>query len=371
MNFTDIFVGIDRDHLKMQIYSCSSTDVERALNKPSGNVEALMALLSPAAEPYIEQLAQQASALTKQRFGYNISLFAPMYLSNLCANECDYCGFTMSNKIKRKVLDHSDIKKEIEVIKQRGFDSILLVTGEHESKVGIDYFANALPIIKQHFSHIALEAQPLKTDEYRRLNQLGLDAVMLYQETYQPHTYAKHHTRGKKADFDYRLNSPDRLGTAGVDKIGLGVLLGLDEWRLDALLMGHHLSYLEKRYWRSKFSVSLPRLRPCAGGIKPKTTITDRGFLQLICAFRLFSEHLEISLSTRERSDFRDNILPLGITHMSAASSTQPGGYANPKSELEQFEISDERTVNEVIEAITNKGYTPIFKDWEADWKNG
>jgi 2-iminoacetate synthase len=373
MSFVDIFANLDRDHLLMSLYSTTSADVERILHQPSeqtrGDVNALMAMLSPAAEPYLEQMAQQASNLTKQRFGHNISLFIPMYLSNLCANECDYCGFTMSNKIKRKILNKQEIQQEIDIVKSFGLDAILLVTGEHETKVGVDYFAEVLPHMKQYFSHVSLEVQPLQTDEYKRLVNLGLDAVMLYQETYQPSTYAKHHTRGKKKDFTHRLNSPDRLGQAGVDKIGLGVLLGLDEWRLDALLMGHHLAYLENRYWRSKFSVSLPRLRPCTGGIEPKSAITDKGLVQLVCAFRLFSEQLEISLSTRESSQFRNNILPLGITHMSAASSTQPGGYANPDTQLDQFEISDKRSVEEVTLAIRAKGYTPVFKDWEANWK--
>lgn len=368
MNFADKFADLDRDHLRLTTYGTSSADVERALRQPSANVHALMALLSPAAEPYLEQMAQHAMQLTKQRFGHNINLFIPMYLSNLCANECDYCGFTMSNKIKRKILNSQEIQQEIEIIKGRGFDSILLVSGEHESKVGVDYFAKVLPQVKQYFSHLALEIQPLETAEYQRLAQLGLDAVMLYQETYQPITYAKHHTRGKKKDFQYRLNSPDRLGQAGIDKIGLGVLLGLDDWRLDALLMGHHLAYLEKRYWRSKYSISLPRLRPCTGGVEPKSPISDKGLVQLICAFRLFSEQLEISLSTRESPHFRDNLLPLGVTHMSAGSSTQPGGYANPASQLDQFQISDERSVLQVTQAIENQGYTAVFKDWQAGW---
>ncbi|WP_133469810.1 2-iminoacetate synthase ThiH [Paraglaciecola marina] len=367
-NFSEVFAALDREHLRLSMYSCTAADVERALLHPTANVEALMALLSPAAEHYLEQMAQLSMQTTQKRFGHNISLFVPMYLSNLCANECDYCGFTMSNKIKRKILNSQEIANEMAILKSRGFDSILLVSGEHETKVGVDYFAKALPQINKHFSYLALEVQPLETYEYAELAGLGLDAVMLYQETYAPITYAKHHTRGKKQDFQYRLNSPDRIGQAGIDKTGLGVLLGLDDWRLDALLMGHHLNYLENRYWRSKYSISLPRLRPCTGGIEPKSPISDKGLVQVICAFRLFSEQLEISLSTRERSDFRDNLLPLGITHMSASSSTQPGGYANPDSQLDQFEISDERSVLQVAAAIENRGYTSVFKDWETNW---
>jgi 2-iminoacetate synthase len=369
MHFEPIFAGIDREHLRLAMYSSTAAQVECALQRPAGDVQALMALLSPAAQPYIEQMAQQAARLTQQRFGHNINLFIPLYLSNLCANECDYCGFKLSNKIKRKTLNLQEINDEIQVIKARKFDSILLVSGEHESKVGIDYFCQVLPLVKQYFSHVAMEVQPLATDEYIKLIDLGLDGIMLYQETYQTVTYAKHHTRGKKQDFYYRLNSPDRLGEAGVDKIGLGVLLGLDDWRLDALLMGYHLNHLENRYWRSKFSISLPRLRPCTGGIQPKSAINNVGLVQLICAFRLFSQQLEISLSTRESEDLRNNLLPLGITHMSAGSSTQPGGYATPAKELNQFEISDERSVEDISVMLSSKGYQPVFKDWESGWR--
>ncbi|MDO6694942.1 2-iminoacetate synthase ThiH [Aliiglaciecola sp. 3_MG-2023] len=368
MSFVDTFKQLDLIELQLSLNSTTSADVESALRHPSGDLDALMALLSPAAIPYLEQMAQQARQISLQRFGHNIQLFAPMYLSNLCANECDYCGFTLSNKIKRKVLNNQEIEQEMQILKSRGFDSLLLVTGEHERKVGLDYFARVLPQCKRHFSHVSIEVQPLETDQYRQLVSLGLDGVMLYQETYHPVTYAKHHIRGKKSDFFNRLDSPDRLAQANVDKIGLGVLLGLDDWRIDALVMGHHLAYLENRYWRSKYSISLPRLRPCSGGIDPKVPISDTGLVQLICAFRLFNEAVEISLSTRETSQFRNNLIPLGITHMSAGSSTEPGGYAQPASQLEQFDISDERSVKEVDEAIKSKGYTPVYKDWQGDW---
>ena len=370
MTFSTVFSQLNVDALSMKLYSSTEDDVRRALQHPSGNVEALMAMLSPAAVPFIEQMAQQSVQLTRQRFGANLGLYLPLYLSNLCANECDYCGFTMSNKIKRKTLNEAEINAEIAIIKSRGFDSILLVSGEHETKVGIDYFTNVMPLIKKQFSYVAIEVQPLATLEYQQLVALGLDAVMVYQETYRAHTYAKHHTRGKKQDFSYRLDTPDRVAQAGVDKIGLGVLLGLDDWRLDALLMGHHLDYLERKYWRTRYSISLPRLRPCTGGIQPKVELSDAGLVQMICAFRLFNPQLDISLSTRETPELRDNLLPLGITHISAGSSTQPGGYQQPDSQLDQFEISDERSVELVIKAMRLQGLQPVWKDWERAWVN-
>ncbi|ABV87698.1 2-iminoacetate synthase ThiH [Shewanella pealeana] len=368
MSFVDVFKKLSRSELKLRLYSSTAADVECAMQKPSGDVDSLLALLSPAAEPFLEQMAQQAVALTRQRFGASIGMYIPLYLSNLCANECDYCGFTMSNKIKRKTLTDSEIKDEMRSIKSMGYDSILLVSGEHESKVGVPYFKQVLPLITEQFSHVAMEVQPLEEQDYRELVAEGLDAVMLYQETYNPVTYSEHHTRGKKKDFGYRLESPDRVARAGVDKIGLGVLLGLDDWRLDALLMGHHLDYMEKTYWRSRYSISLPRLRPCTGGVTPKVELTDKGLVQMICAFRLFNQQLEISLSTRETPKLRDNLFTLGVTNVSAGSSTQPGGYVEPNTELDQFEISDERSPQVVANAMLERGLNPVWKDWESGW---
>lgn len=369
-SFVDEFVTLNADAMSLKLYSTTAQDVERALLQPTGNLSSLMALLSPAAMAYLEPMAQQAAALTRQRFGANLGLFLPLYVSNLCANECDYCGFSMSNKVKRKTLSQDELNQEMAIIKQRGFDSVLLVSGEHENKVGIDYFAAILPHVKAKFSHVAMEVQPLETVHYQRLAKLGLDAVMVYQETYRPYTYAKHHTRGKKQDFNYRLATADRIAKAGIDKIGLGVLLGLDDWRLDALFMGHHLQYLEQTYWRTRYSISLPRLRPCTGGITPKVELSDAGLVQLICAFRLFNPQVEISLSTRELASLRDNLWALGITHLSAGSSTQPGGYVHPSSQLDQFEISDDRSVEQVVSRLKQLGFNPLWKDWEMAWIN-
>ncbi|MGS0674574.1 2-iminoacetate synthase ThiH [Shewanella sp. 125m-1] len=367
-SFVDVFKKLSRSELKLKLYSQTANDVERALHQAAGNLDSLLALLSPAAEPYLEQMAQLSAALTRQRFGASVGMYIPLYLSNLCANECDYCGFTMSNKIKRKALSNDEVSDEMRLIKAMGYDSILLVSGEHETKVGLDYFKQVLPLVREQFSHVAMEVQPLDEQDYRELVSEGLDAVMVYQETYNPVIYAEHHTRGKKKDFVYRLESPDRVARAGVDKIGLGVLLGLDDWRFDALLMGYHLDYLEKTYWRSRYSISLPRLRPCTGGVSPKVELTDKGLVQMICAFRLFNQQLEISLSTRETPKLRDNLFGLGVTNVSAGSSTQPGGYVEPNTELDQFEISDARTPQAVANAMLQRGVNPVWKDWETGW---
>ncbi|EOJ3675648.1 2-iminoacetate synthase ThiH [Vibrio parahaemolyticus] len=371
MSFYDRFQQLDWDDISMSIYAKTAQDVERALAKPKRDLEDFKALISPAAELYLEQMAKLSYSLTRKRFGNTMSLYIPLYLSNLCANACTYCGFSMENRIKRRTLNRDEVEAEIDAIKRMKFDSVLLVTGEHETKVGMKYFREMVPIIKQRFNYLAMEVQPLDQDEYAELKTLGLDAVMVYQETYHPKTYAQHHLRGNKMDFRYRLETPDRLAKAGIDKIGIGALIGLEEWRTDCFFAAAHLDYLERTYWQSRYSISFPRLRPCAGnapasGLQPKSVMTDKQLVQLICAYRLFNPEVELSLSTRESPQFRDNVLPLGITSMSAASKTQPGGYATEEVELEQFEISDERSAASVEDMIKAKGFAPVWRDWHS-----
>ncbi|HBC3583311.1 2-iminoacetate synthase ThiH [Vibrio parahaemolyticus] len=371
MSFYDRFQQLDWDDISMSIYAKTAQDVERALAKPKRDLEDFKALISPAAEPYLELMAKLSYSLTRKRFGNTMSLYIPLYLSNLCANACTYCGFSMENRIKRRTLNRDEVEAEIDAIKRMKFDSVLLVTGEHETKVGMKYFREMVPIIKQRFNYLAMEVQPLDQDEYAELKTLGLDAVMVYQETYHPKTYAQHHLRGNKMDFRYRLETPDRLAKAGIDKIGIGALIGLEEWRTDCFFAAAHLDYLERTYWQSRYSISFPRLRPCAGnvpasGLQPKSVMTDKQLVQLICSYRLFNPEVELSLSTRESPLFRDNVLPLGITSMSAASKTQPGGYATEEVELEQFEISDERSAASVEDMIRAKGFDPVWRDWHS-----
>ncbi|KAB0457932.1 2-iminoacetate synthase ThiH [Vibrio kanaloae] len=371
MTFVDRFKQLNWDDIGMSIFSKTAADVERALSNPKRDLEDFKALISPAAEPYLEQMAQQSLALTRKRFGNTMSLYIPLYLSNLCANACSYCGFSMENRIKRRTLTLEEIDAECAAIKKMKFDSVLLVTGEHETKVGMNYFRQVLPKIKKQFNYLAMEVQPLDQHDYAELKTLGLDAVMVYQETYQPRTYAEHHLRGNKMDFEYRLETPDRLAKAGIDKIGIGALIGLEDWRTDCFFVAAHLDYLERTYWQTRYSISFPRLRPCEGGdanggLQPKSVMSDKQLVQLICAYRLLNPEVELSLSTRESATFRDNVLPLGITSMSAASKTQPGGYASGEEELEQFEISDERSAADVESMIRRRGFDPVWKDWHS-----
>lgn len=369
MPFIDTLNTLNWDAERLSLLSKTAKDVERALNAQQCTLEDFKALISPAAKPYLEVMAQKSHAMTRQRFGLNQQLFAPLYLSNACANVCTYCGFSMDNHLRRKVLTPEEIAREADALYARGFQHILLVTGEAPKVAGVDYLVAALQQLRSRFAQVSMEVQPLDEPDYRSLQQAGLHGVLVYQETYHRGVYAEHHPIGKKADFAYRLDTPDRLGRAGVHKIGLGVLLGLTDWRTDTLMMAHHLRYLEQRYWRSRFSVAFPRLRPAEGDYRVAQPIGDADLVQLICAWRLFSPDLELSLSTRERAAFRDRLLPLGITTLSAESKTQPGGYAvEADRALEQFEIDDARPVQDVVTAIQNAGYQAVWKDWQPGW---
>ena len=366
-SFVERWRELEWDDIGMQIRAKTTRDVELALANPHRSLQDFMALISPAAEAFLPQMAGEAERLTRQRFGNTVGFYVPLYLSNLCANDCSYCGFSMSNRLKRKTLNSDEIERECLAIKARGFDSVLLVTGEHESKVGMAYFREHLPQIRRHFSALAMEVQPLSQADYAELKTLGLDAVMVYQETYHAPSYARHHLRGNKQDIAWRLATPERLGRAGIDKIGLGALIGLSkDWRADSYFVAEHLAWMERHHWQSRYSLSFPRLRPCTGGLQPEVVMSDRQLVQLICAWRLFSPTLELSLSTRESPAFRNGALRLGITQMSAESRTQPGGYADgDKEELEQFAIHDARPLGEVAAAVRQAGLQPVFKDWE------
>ncbi len=367
MSFEKHFHQHEWREVKASIYDKQKHDVLIALDRKKRDAEDFKALISPAAAPFLEEMAQQSYQLTQKRFGKTIQMYAPMYLSNECQNICTYCGFSLNNKIRRKTLTDKEILAEVRAIKQLGYEHILLVTGESHL-VGISYFQHALALIAPNFTHISMEVQPLDTVDYEALIPFGLNTVLIYQETYDQENYKKHHPKGKKSNFYYRLNTPDRLGKAGIHKIGLGVLIGLEDWRTDSFFTALHLAYLEKHYWKTKYTISFPRLRPHAGGLKPKVEMNDRELVQLICAYRLLNEEVELSISTRESEKFRDHIIKLGITSMSAGSKTNPGGYAVDSQSLEQFEISDERSPQTIAAMIKSQGYEVVWKDWDKNF---
>lgn len=364
-SFKTIFDQQDWNTVKASIYSKTAVDVERALNATKRSIEDFKALISPAAAPYLEQMAQLSHELTLKRFGRTMQLYIPMYLSNECQNICTYCGFSLDNKIARRTLNGFEMLQEIETLKNMGYEHVLLVTGEANKTVGVDYFKKALEIITPHFAQVSMEVQPLDQGDYETLLPLGLNTVLVYQETYHQEDYKKHHPKGKKSNFYYRLDTPDRLGKAGVHKIGLGTLIGLEDWRTDSFFTALHLDYLERTYWKTKYTISFPRLRPFSGGLEPKVAMNDRELVQLICAYRIFNEEVELSISTRETEIFRNHIIKLGITSMSAGSKTNPGGYNVEPQSLEQFEISDERSPKTIVEMLKQQGYEPVWKDWE------
>lgn len=370
MTFKNIFDNYNWFNVAKNIHSKTSVDVEAALAKPRITLEDFAALISPAALPYLEQMALKSQTLTKQRFGKTIQMFAPMYLSNECNNICTYCGYSFDNKIKRKTLTDTEILKEVKAIKELGFDHILLVTGEANATVHVPYFLNAIKLIKPFFSNISVEVQPLEKHEYDQLHEAGVYSILVYQETYNQDTYKKIHPKGKKSNFLYRLETPDRVGKSKIHKIGIGALLGIDDWRTDSFYCALHLDYLQKKYWQTKYSVSFPRIRPAEGVDLSHEHISDKELLQLICAYRIFNPDVELSISTRETPHFRDNIIKLGATSMSAGSKTNPGGYSVDLESLEQFEIDDTRTPEEFIKVIAKQGYEAVMKDWDNAFTN-
>ncbi|MFE7086499.1 2-iminoacetate synthase ThiH [Sphingobacterium spiritivorum] len=364
--FKEIFDQYDWDKIKEKIYATREQQVKHVLAKSKRNLQDFLTLLSPAAAPFLEEMAAQCHYLTKKRFGKTIQLYAPLYLSNECNNICTYCGFSMDNKIRRKTLNDKELIREVLFLKKKGFDHVLLVTGEANYTVNLLYFLNAIDQIRSYFSNISIEVQPLTLKEYQLLQQAGVYAVLVYQETYHKEVYKTYHPKGKKSNFDFRLDTPDRIGQAGIHKIGLGVLLGLEDWRVDSFFNALHIDYLQKTYWQTRYSVSFPRLRPASGIGEPNFHMDDRDLVQLICAYRLWNEDLEISISTRESENFRNHIIPLGVTTMSAESKTNPGGYTVDPQSLEQFEISDERPVSDIAQLIRSKGYEAVWKDWDS-----
>jgi 2-iminoacetate synthase len=364
-SFNDLFETYSWDETKASIYAKTTADVERALASPKRTLEDFKALISPAAAPYLEQMAVISQQLTQKRFGKVLQMYVPLYLSNECNNICTYCGFSYDNKVKRKTLTSMEIMQEVAALKEMGYDHVLLVTGEDNLNVHVDYFKKVLELIRPHFAHISMEIQPMDVEDYDQLIPYGLNTILVYQETYHLEDYKKHHPKGKKSNFKYRVETPDRLGKAGIHKMGLGVLIGLEDWRTDCFFTALHLNYLEKKYWQSKYSLSFPRLRPFSGGLEPKVEMSDRELVQLICAYRLFNEEVELSISTRESPAFRNHIIKLGITSISAGSKTNPGGYVVAPESLEQFEISDERTPAEIAKMIATQGYEAVWKDWD------
>ena len=396
MSFVSEFNSLPLAELVKKSLATSTAAAREAAGKSKVNLADFAALISPAAAENLEAMGQKSHTMTQQRFGKTIRLFAPLYLSNECVNNCSYCGFSRDNPILRVTLSLDEVQREAEELKSQGFRNLLLVAGEHPKFVSNNYLRDCIAALHADWPGISLEIGPMETADYAPLVAAGADGLVVYQETYDRKVYADMHTAGPKRNFDWRLETPERAYAAGFRRLGISPLYGLADWRFEALSGAAHADYLLRHCWKAAVTISLPRLRPCAGEFQPLTQMSDRELAQLVCAFRIMFPDVGIVLSTRETPRLRDGLLPLGVTMMSAGSHTEPGGYTGAGKEkihhtergrivelasgasqwapanghatnaTGQFEIADDRSPGEVAELIRRLGYEPVWKDWDA-----
>jgi 2-iminoacetate synthase len=396
MSFVVEWERLPLDDLLHRARSADQTAVRESLSGRNRSLADFAVLISPAASECLEEIARRSQALTQQRFGKVIRLFAPLYLSNECINNCRYCGFSRNNPILRVTLTIEEVIREARALRDRGFRNVLLVAGEHPRFVSLAYVVECVRRLHAEVPGISLEIGPLETGEYRQIVEAGAEGLVVYQETYDREVYVAMHTSGPKRDFVWRMETPERAYAAGFRRIGIGALYGLADWRREAICLAAHAAYLLRHCWKAQLTISVPRLRPCAGQFKPLTEMSDRALVQLVCALRLMFPDVGLVLSTRESPKLRDGLIPLGITLMSAGSHTEPGGYtgagrenlhrtersqlielasgasewasdnAREPNATAQFLIADERSAEEVAGQIRRLGYEPIWKDWDA-----
>ncbi len=367
MGFSEVYKKIDQTKIKDVIYSAKDRDVERILKKTRWSVDDFPYLVSPAAEKYLERMAAISRKITLLRFGKTIKLYAPLYVSNSCVNACKYCGFNVNNKFPRITLKMGEVLREADEIFSHGIGHILLVSGEDRRAVPVEYFEEVVKRLREKFYAVSIEVYPMDTKEYERLAKAGVSGIAVYQETYNFERYKELH-KGPKADFFYRLETPERAARAGFRELGLGALFGLSDFRVDLTMVAIHARYLMKHYWKSQVAISFPRLREAEGHFRPYEIVSDRQLAQVIFALRMVLNDVEIVLSTRENPKFRDGMLGLGITRISAGSKTNPGGYSVHTDALKQFEIADDRSVEEIIGVIEGKGLEPVLKDFDKSF---
>eukprot|EP01047_Picozoa_sp_COSAG01_P009639 COSAG01_NODE_398_length_17547_cov_206.793501_13_plen_373_part_00 len=362
--FLDNFSEKEIQNLIVKSLATSEAKLLDCLNQPVFTKDDLPTLLSPIAAKHLEKLAFLSAQLTRQRFGHTMQLFVPLYLSNECYNHCTYCGFGIQHDYERKTLNDEEIIEQGLLLAKKGFQHLLLLTGEAQKTVGVDYIAHAIKLLKPHFAAIGVEIQPLSYEDYLILRDAGADHLTLYQETYHQQSYKTHHLSGFKKFYDKRLAAVEAGGKAGFHNINLGALMGLHDWRFDALSLAEHLNYMMKHYWQSHYALSFPRITKMFGSFAQLYPCTDHDLTQLISAFRLVFPDAGITLSTREKAKLRDGLLTLGVTTLSAESSTAPGGYSNTDAEG-QFETHDQRSLNTVLEKLKEKGLDPMLKNWD------
>jgi len=326
----------------------------------------LLELLAASSDSVIEVAAERAHALTVRNFGKVVHLYTPMYLSNFCDNECVYCGFKKGNIIERKTLTLDEVRRESEFISGKGLKNVLILTGGSRKEAPVSYIKSCVKVLREKFNSVSIEVYELTTDEYKELIDAGVDGLVMYQEVYDEDMYRRVHLSGSKRNYEFRLTAPERALSAGIRTVNIGALLGLGDWRRETFFTALHAAYLEKRFPSAEISVSVPRIRAQVSSFEPCCKVTDRNLVQIVTSLRLFLPRVGITLSTRERASLRDMLLSVGVTRMSAGSTTRVGGHTMPADEnrTEQFEILDVRGVDEIKEMLKGKGYQPVFKDW-------
>ena len=374
MKYTDDMEAIDSDIMDRVIAEMNSydadiytaKDVKEALAAETCSVDNFKALLSPAGLPFLEEIAQKAQKETRKHFGNSVAIFTPLYIANYCENYCVYCGFNCHNKIKRAQLNAEEIEKEMQAIAETGLEEVLILTGESPNKSSVEYIGEACKIAKKYFKLIGLEVYPMDSKDYAYLHECGADFVTVFQETYNSDKYKTLHLGGRKRIFPYRLNAQERAIMGGMRGVGFAALLGLDDFRKDALATGMHAYLLQKKYPHAEIAFSCPRLRPIINNdkINPKD-VHEPQLLQIICAYRIFMPFASITISTRECERFRDNIIQIAATKISAGVNVGIGGHSQEEEKGdEQFEISDGRSVDEIYQMIEDNGMQPVMTDY-------
>lgn len=403
MSFVAEFNSLLPEQFASRSLAATPPDVHKSLAKSRLSLADFATLISPAASGFLAELSSRSRRLTLRRFGKVVRLFAPLYVSNECINNCSYCGFSRDNPILRVTLSVEEVVREARALLEQGFRNVLLVAGEHPKFVSNNYLRDCVTALHEEIPSVSLEVGPMEMEEYRPLVAAGADGLVVYQETYDRKVYGEVHTAGPKKNFDWRLETPERAYAAGFRRLGISALYGLADWRYEAICVAAHAAYLLRHCWKAQVTISLPRLRPCAGEFQPLTQMSDRDLAQLVCAFRLMFPDVGLVLSTREPARLRDGLIPLGISHMSAGSHTEPGGYTGAGREklhqtvrgkmvglvgpsglngevasewaggrqrmtaaTGQFEVSDDRSAKEVASLLQKLGYEPVWKDWDT-----
>lgn len=365
MGFAEVMDAYAGQNMSTAILGSQRRDVLRALEKNRPGPEDLLALLSPAAGTMLEDLARKASALTLQHFGRAVQLFTPLYVSDFCTNRCLYCGFNMEQQNRRRQLSLDEVRFEAERIAATGLRQILVLTGDARAMAPPEYLEQVLTVLRDCFPSLLLEVYALTRDEYARMIAAGAEGLTIYQETYDQELYARLHPGGPKQDYAFRLDAPERACRAGMRWVGIGALYGLGDWRTDAFWAAMHARWLQDRHPGAEIGLSLPRMRPHAGAWQPEHPVSDRELTQILLAQRLFLPRAGITLSTRESARLRENLLPLGVTRLSAGVSTSVGGHGSEQAGTPQFEVADDRSVGDIAAMLRSKGYQPVFKDWQ------